>query len=492
MSEQLDPTGNPVEIGGIVLRTPGLEGYAEVHLPGTPGMRAAEETTELFERTLAAEGLRAEESLELGGTNEVEVSSAGTRSTSHGEPAIEMDVQAPNPDWGQLVLSSDEAGVITWSFAEELAAGDLDPTRGGARRTYVVRRAVVPSDSAEPRTRGLIGSVGKKILKVIAFKILDPIGARVGEYFARKWEEKKRPYRFRTYTPDNYRDADAGAFGSSDWEKFGRGRALLMVHGTTSRAHTGFAGLPPEFVEELARRYKGRVFAFDHFTLSEDPRQNLDWFCSNLPPDQQLDVDIICHSRGGLVSRVLSEQQSQLSLGARKVRVGKIIFAAAPNAGTLLADSKYMNDFVDAYSNLLNFLPDTGVVEALEGIVTVAKQLAVGALRGLDGLQSMNPGGSFLSSLNGGPAGDTRYFALAANYEPVDAGFKRYVLDRLTDKIFRSDNDLVVPTEGVYRQNGGGYFPISEKMVFNASEGVAHSNFFAQPRVHQKILEWLN
>ena len=56
---------------------------------------------------------------------------------------------------------------------------------------------------------------------------------------------------------------------------------------------------------------------------------------------------------------------------------GRIVFAAVPNGGTILADPKYMNDFVDAYTNLFNYLPDTGVVEGFEAVITVVKQLAV-------------------------------------------------------------------------------------------------------------------
>lgn len=494
MPEPLDPTGSPIDVGGILLRTPGLEGYADAHLPGSAGMRGAEQVTAAFEAAFANEGLEEEESIELTATNEVDVGAAGMRSTSHDEPAIEMDVPAPAAGWGQLVLSTDEAGVINWSFAPEEPVAAADATRGTARRAYLVRRYVAPPDAGDAGgapTRGLIGAVGRKVLKVVAFRLLDPVGAAVGDFFAGKWEAKKRPYRFRTFAADDYASNDARTLGAADWEALGQGRALLLVHGTISRAHTAFGGLPVSVVEELHRRYQGRVFAFDHHTLSEDPRQNLDWFCRHLPESQKLDLDIVCHSRGGLVSRYLAERQSALSLGSRELRVGRIVFAAAPNSGTVLADPKYMSDFVDAYTNLLNFLPDTGVVEGLEAVITIAKQLALGALRGLDGLQSMNPSGDFLRSLNDGVAGDTRYCALTADFEPTAPGFKAYAANRLTDRIFAENNDLVVPTSGVYRENGRGGFPIDERFVFGPTAGVGHTNFFLQPAVHEKLLSWL-
>jgi hypothetical protein len=49
------------------------------------------------------------------------------------------------------------------------------------------------------------------------------------------------------------------------------------------------------------------------------------------------------------------------------------------------------------------------VSDVLAGIITVAKQLAVGAVKGLSGLQSMRPGGEFGTWLNTGPkSGETR------------------------------------------------------------------------------------
>jgi hypothetical protein len=66
-------------------------------------------------------------------------------------------------------------------------------------------------------------------------------------------------------------------------------------------------------------------------------------------------------------------------------------------------------DFLDSYTNLLNCIPDAEVSDVRAGIITVAKQLAVGAVKGLSGLQSMRPGGEFGTWLNTGPkSGETR------------------------------------------------------------------------------------
>lgn len=490
MAVELEPFGSPVAVGTVILRTPGLEGTAEAHAPGTEGMRAAELSTEELERALSNESIQTQETIELTQTSEIDVGDAPTRSTAAGEDAIEVEATDPGSDWGQLVLYTDEAGVTTWNFPRTQDL-EVDTTRGGATRTYVIRRHV-PEPSEPGETRGLFGAAAKKVLKVLVFPLIDPILGKVSDYFAHRWEQHRRPYRVRSFTPEDYDSPEAMAFDPSAWERLSSGRSLLLVHGTFSRAHSGFGGFTEDFVADLWRKYEGRILAFDHFTVSEDPRQNVEWLLKRIPEGANLDLDIICHSRGGLVGRVLAEKQSELSLGSRTVRVRKVVFVAAPNGGTLLTDAKYIGDLIDSYTNILEFFPDNGVTEVLEGIVTVAKQIAVAAVKGLEGLQSMLPGGPFLHELNTGSADDKRYFALASNYEPTNQGLLMFVKDRLMDRIFKEkENDLVVPTAGVYDSNGSGFFPITDRYVFPSGEGVPHNGYFANATARSKILQWL-
>lgn len=485
----LNPNGSPIKVGNLLLSTPGLQGQAIDHLPGSTGMRAAEQTTTAFETALQNERVEPQETVEILDTQEVDVGVTGTRSTTYGEPALTVEAPDAGASWGQFLLYTDESGVTTWNFPLDVNE-QIDTTRGAQTRTYVVRRYVAQPE-AEAGTRGIIGSIGKKILKVLAFPLVDPIIGEVTDYFVSRWEKQKRPYRFRPFAPDNYQQADVSSLSDADWATLSGGRALLMIHGTNSRAHVAFNALPQAYVQALHNTYQGRVFAFDHFTLSEDPRQNVEWFFSHVPDGAHLDVDIICHSRGGLVARTLGEQQSAFSLGNRSLSINKVVFVAVPNAGTILSDSRYMGDFIDSYTNLLNFFPDNGVMEALEGIITVAKQLAVGALEGLDGLQSMLPGGTFLKGLNVGERGTQRYYALASNYEPQIPGLKVYAVDRLLDKIFKEQNDLVVPTTGVYTKNGSGFFPIEDCIIYKDEDGIPHTGFFGQPKVQSQIMSWL-
>jgi pimeloyl-ACP methyl ester carboxylesterase len=491
MSVELDPTGSPVAVGSVTLKTPGLAGTAEAEVPAAPGTRGpAELGTEELESALENERVATQDTVTLSDTAELELGGVQSRSTTYGEPAIEVEAADPGSDFGQVVLYIDEAGVASWNFARDQDL-QLDVTRGGATRTYVLRRSV-PPPAAPGETRGLAGAAGKKLLKVLVFPLVDPIIGKVGAYFAGKWEAAKRPYRFRTFEPTSFASPNAPEVNAAEWDKLGGGRALLVVHGTLSRTHTAFGRLPLEFVEELHRLYEGRVFAFDHFTLSADPRQNVEWFAQHLPDGISLDLDVVTHSRGGLVGRVLAEKESELSLGSKQVNIRKLVFVAVPNSGTVLTDAKYLGDLIDTYTNLLNFLPDTGVVEVLEGVVTVMKQLAIGTLKGLDGLQAMRPGGPFLKDwLNMGPRDDKRYFAVGSNYEASGLGLGAF-RDRLTDYVFEQvQNDLVVPTTGVYDRNGSERFPIEERYLFTGADGVAHTRFFANEVAREKIMGWL-
>jgi pimeloyl-ACP methyl ester carboxylesterase len=277
-----------------------------------------------------------------------------------------------------------------------------------------------------------------------------------------------------------------------DWSSLGSGRALLFVHGTFSRAHLAFATLPPALVAELHRRYEGRVFAFDHFTLSQDPMANVRWFLSHMPDGTALDVDIVCHSRGGLVSRCFAERWSELDAGRRELKVGKVVFVGSPNAGTPLANATRMGDLIDVLTNLLDALPDNGITDVLTMIVSVAKHLAVGTTRELDGLNAMDPTGAFTSTMNRpGQSRGSRYFAVSSHVAPGQPGIRRLLVTKGLEQLFGGGSDLVVPTAGVYEANGAASFPIEERLVLSGGGAVTHTKYFADPQVQQRLLEWL-
>lgn len=495
MTSTLDPLGNAVRVGRSTLRTPGMTGVARAIDTGDRGrLRAQEMTTDALEDALAAHSMLPQETIEIAGAREERGSSTVTRSTSTGEPAIVLETPDPGPDFGQLVLAQDESGVLTWNLPRT-DRDEVDVTRGGRTLTYVIRRHVPPAaPMGAGQSRGLIGAVGKKVLKVLAFPLVERGIGAVAEHYATAWEKQHRPYGLRSVTPDNFAQAEGGPVPEMLWHPERDARALLLVHGTFSRIHSGFGGLDHQTVAELDHHYAGRVFGFDHVTLSEDPKRNVERFVQMMPEGASLDLDIVCHSRGGLVSRVLAEQQSAISLGSRAITIRQVVFIATPNAGTALADFKHLGELVDRYTSILNLFPDNGVTNVLETIITVVKHLAVGALSGLPGLTSMTPGGPYLAELNQPSTGGTFYRALAADYEPANAGLQALVRirDAVTDRVFSdAGNDLVVPSAGVYDANGASGFPIDARHTYAAEEGVQHSGFFRHADARRRLLAWL-
>jgi pimeloyl-ACP methyl ester carboxylesterase len=483
MAEQLNPEGSPVVVGAVVVRSFGLAGEVEVHLAGSAGMRGEEQATLDLLEALGRAGMEEQLSVVVSHHREL-TPSAGTRA-SGGSDDLLVDVPAPGDGNGQVLLYAAEDGSLSWHLPDDIAPSDV-PSRGGERRTYRVPRAVVGTSGPSPTGhRGLLGVVGTKVLKVLVFPLVDPVLGRVGDYFASRWEERHRLNRVRWMGLDDYARSAAPSFGPSDWARLGEGRALLFVHGTFSTAHGAFGGLPRYAMETLHGAYEGRVAAFDHHSVSASPTDNAAWFSSLVPVGVSLDLDLVTHSRGGLVGRELAALDA--------VRVSGIVQVAAPNAGTVLADRAHLSDLVGRLTNLVQFIPDNGVTDTIGLVLAVVKQLAVSAVGGLDGITCMEPAGAYLASLNARPAGPAALSVVAADYEPPEGSpLGRVVRDGATDLVFRTDdNDLVVPTTGCYDVPGAPGFPVDNRLVLDSTRGVEHNSFFRHDEVVDHLLRWL-
>lgn len=491
MPEALNPNGEDCRLEDeLVLRTPGYAGTAAlIHGAGVPaGMRAATAADELLGPTFERAELLVQYEVVLDELTSVAAPPTGPMRSGAGEPGIELELPEVAEGWEQMVLATDASGIATWHFASPSPTA-APALRGARRRIYRVRAIPTPPPptAGEATARGILGGVGHALIRVLAFKLVDPLLGEVGEHFAARWEAQHRPYRVRTFGPDDYASAEAPTLAPADWDSLRGARALLFLHGAFSRAHTAFGGLPRDALLALHARYGGRVFAFDHHTLSDGPRQNVERLLSRIPVgDAPLELDVVCHSRGGLVARCLAER-SELAME-------RVVFVGTPNAGTVLADFDHLGDLLDAYTTLLSFVPDIGITDVLETLMTLAKSIAVGALKGLTGLVAMTPGGTFLNHLNATvpAAGGAHYFALASDYEPPTPALREWARNRLTDSLFaHAANDLVVPTDGVYSANGAAGFPIADRHVFGSTDGIAHSGYFTSAIAAGRLLQWL-
>src|SRR4029450_10907329 len=129
----------------------------------------------------------------------------------------------------------------------------------------------------------------------------------------------------------------------------------LLLHGTNAQTHdaNGFGAMEASLVEHLNRSYD-QVIAFDHPTLTVDPEENAAelarWLASAGATLEHL--DILSHSRGGLVARSL------LRRGDGPAGVRNIVFVATPHRGTELADPQHLGGFVDRMLTLAMVVPD--------------------------------------------------------------------------------------------------------------------------------------
>jgi pimeloyl-ACP methyl ester carboxylesterase len=305
-------------------------------------------------------------------------------------------------------------------------------------------------------------------------------------------------------------------------------RTLLFVHGTFSKSdmyteELGVVAKANPKLDLLGRalaRYK-HVLAFEHPTLSVSPWINA------LDLERALvkvagPIDVICHSRGGLVVAWW------LRNGQRDVE--NVIFVASPLQGTSLASPANLRSTLDVLANIASvakitagatatFLPFMYAVQGLAAIVAGIFQVAartpladaiVGVVPGLAG-QSRVGNNEELARLNCEKWRTApKFYAVTSNFEPqeTDVGWqiwkylrnpKDKLLNMGADLIFQNEpNDLVVNTQSMtqlYRTveaAAGPFVPIIDVWDFDGSSRVVHhTNYFRQAETVKFLMEKL-
>lgn len=415
-----------------------------------------------------------------------------------GPPTVTITVPRP-PDTGVVLLVEDELGALSWRFPDghSLLAAEAPVARAPAPEAqFTVSLARAPGAPGVVGARGLL-DIGAKIVKVFLYPITDEILGPIVRGFASRWESANRPYLVRDFTAASYRQdrRDYPALADGDWRRLASGRALLWVHGTFSSCGA-FGAIAPELIQQLADAYGGRSVAFNHCTMSVDPTENARVFLQRIPAGVDLDVDVVCHSRGGLVARELA-RLGAAGAGGGTLRVGRIVLVGVPNAGTALADDEHMMDMIDRFTTVAKLVPSLPVQKIVEGVVLALKVLGHGFLHDLRGLSAMNPHGAFLAQVNVPSDGAPEYYAIASNFDPAP-GSALFSLARVengaADKVFEgAPNDLVVPRDGVFARNGAAGFPVPDDRCFRfePADGVVHTEYFSSSRTQSLLLEWL-
>src|SRR5471032_678665 len=287
-------------------------------------------------------------------------------------------------------------------------------------------------------------------------------------------------------------------------------KVLLFVHGIFSSTGGAFGDLGTidgaagaNCMRRLLERYDKRVFGYDHWTISKTPLQNAIDLLNAIPAGANWDVDIVCHSRGGLVVRSL------LSLPAADARpanadllriaalragriasVGKAYFVAAANQGSPLADPDDLRNFL----NVAALLASGSSCLALDVVIGLAKYVVSSGFN-LPSVQELNSGSTLIEDLNNSA---TMLAAAATYFVRADFDFSAspllslgVYLDRYLMKV---DNDLVVPYDGLAVPE----FAVADDHWLNfgtpgAQQGkVWHTEFFGQPQTQDFLLTGLS
>jgi hypothetical protein len=304
----------------------------------------------------------------------------------------------------------------------------------------------------------------------------------------------------------------------------GKKRRLVFVHGTFSKSQSFVNGISlasngNDFWKRVFDTYD-EVYAFDHPTLSVSPMLNA-FDLHRLLGKATGPLDIIAHSRGGLVTRWFLEGFGDAN-GDGPYRA---LLVGSPLGGTSLASPPRLRDTLSLLTNIgtalkvagaasVVFMPLLAAPLALLKIATSVVSLAAKTPI-IDAAVSMIPGlaGQSRVDLNQelervhtfNLAKPPTYFVVQSNFETEKPGWRFWqwfrkdkLKDFATNTIFDGPNDLVVDTRSMteFQTVIGGAgapapFPAQRQLDYGTTQNVHHTNYFEQKETLEFAMESL-
>lgn len=298
------------------------------------------------------------------------------------------------------------------------------------------------------------------------------------------------------------------------------GKILIFVHGTFSNSDNLFRDLTADsnptgkqFLADLLKKDTAgnamnydQVLTFDHYTLSRSPVLNA-LELSRIMASSTADVDIICHSRGGLVTRWFMEVLDRSNRSRRRA-----VLVGSPLHGTSLAAPDRIRNSINLFTNIgkelgtaLSLIPFTQVAGSLMKLVfsvgNVASKVPL-----MDAAVSMVPGLAAmsrvennyeLSALSQRASLPLDYFAVTSEFIPPSVGWKFWnvfcafgqrAAAAADSLIFRDQNgtpcknDLVVDTLSMTEYAFPASPPVNSVFAFGPDDHVFHTAYFQQAR----------
>jgi hypothetical protein len=406
------------------------------------------------------------------------------RGATRSEGALRFEVPVRADESAIALLEED--GVYRWVLPRR------DDEPASQARQFVLEGAALAH--ASPSGRRGPGWFGRLCIRVFRFIARAAIGAGIRFFEGRRREGLV--HLRSTYTNDWVAAAPADV-ASSD------GRVLLLIHGTFSSTLGCFGALALGQGRDLLARALGRgdlVIGFDHHTLGKTPEENAQAIAAALTKAKLLDreIRVICHSRGGLVTRCLAATLAEL----RQRPLEQVICVATTETGTPMATPENWGAFADSMTNLAAAagsvwaLLDGGaiagkIVQAtITGVACLLRAVADVALSPeVPGLAVMTPGSEALANIPRWTEKMVRErSAVAANFEDVaktsglSEAARRALLwacDAVADRILGGvDNDLVVPGASSLDD-----LKPAQYQYFASGTALYHVNYFGDPEV---------
>jgi pimeloyl-ACP methyl ester carboxylesterase len=362
------------------------------------------------------------------------------------------------------------------------------------------------------RSRMSLGADGD-IVAPINFQRLEP--SKIGDYL--KSLDKRLTPHCDFDTPElGMRQLVNGSWQNPGTKPIVSGRILLFIHGTFSESEMYLKELPKtEPGIELLRKIQSsknydQVLAFDHATLALSPVLNA-MDLARIFADCKSDVDVICHSRGGLVTRWWLERYDARARGSSRA-----VLVGSPLAGTSMAAAPRLRAAINLLTNVARviekttglaslafpiFTVVTGLLRVIASAGTIASETpifdaAVALIPGLLG-QARVINNEELNRLNRDCAAAPHYFAVRSDFKPDQPGweFWKYFVnagdrakDWAADLVFDGPNDLIVDTASMtVLAKPPQPLSIQKMHDFGQNSVVHHTVYFSQPETAEFI-----
>ena len=432
-----------------------------------------------------------------------------------------------------------EGGFTLWTSAEryrnDLAALRPDAVRGGE-----VPIDVLPHARASERGASDWIASALRLLRLrpdaIDAELADPgrwneflreaglgqgvaAGAWATTKFALWLIERRLPFGEGLYRFDDVvREAGDGAVTPAAVEDSEQ-PILIFIHGTASTTRGSFGALLEPAAQSdwraISDVFGGRIYAFEHRTMSASPIENAIRLVAALPTRAR--VSLVTHSRGGMVGDLVClksiaadaigrvhRADPQLAtadevdrhnlqalaelLAAKQLRIERVLRCACPARGTLLA-SENTDQFLSVLTNLVGLLPGLAGSPVYEVVKRVTLQVAKNrwspAL--VPGIEAMTPPSPLVQFLNSQRDANGALGVVAGDIE--GGHWLKRLGAFLTDQFIyeNRDNDLVVNTDSMFE---GALRPRAH-YVFDQGGDVTHFNYFRNERTRAAMQRWL-